>query len=115
MAESSPGNDDFSLNRYREYLRALAEASLGQQPAGSIGASQVVRDALATAQNARDEFRGKTEEELAAWLRGVLNETLASALRAGELRREDSLFNRTGTLAGAFAHLAELHADPALP
>jgi RNA polymerase sigma-70 factor (ECF subfamily) len=41
----------------------------------------VVQDALLRAYRARGEFRGKSEEELAAWLNKILKNTLNDTLR----------------------------------
>jgi RNA polymerase sigma-70 factor (ECF subfamily) len=76
---SSSGN---SLARYRDYLRSLARAWLGRRSAAEVDASDIVQEALLKAHRARDQFRGRTERELAAWLKTILNNTLANALRS---------------------------------
>jgi RNA polymerase sigma-70 factor (ECF subfamily) len=70
------------LERYRDYLRSLVAASLGRRSAAAVDASDIVQEALLKAHRARDQFRGRTERELAAWLRTILNNTLANALRS---------------------------------
>ncbi len=75
-----------SLVRYRDYLRSLARARLG---ASEVDASDVVQEALLRAHVARHQFRGETQEELAGWLRTILKNTLANAVRAKSRRGND--------------------------
>jgi RNA polymerase sigma-70 factor (ECF subfamily) len=86
MADSEPSPDTFDLARYREYLRSLAGARLDSRPWVGVDPSEVAQQALLKAHAARDQFRGRTEQELAAWLRTILNNTLADALRASNRR-----------------------------
>jgi RNA polymerase sigma-70 factor (ECF subfamily) len=46
----------------------------------------VVQETLLKAHRARHQFRGHTEQELVAWLRAILNRTLANARRADRRR-----------------------------
>jgi RNA polymerase sigma-70 factor (ECF subfamily) len=71
-----------SLTRYRDYLRSLARSRLDRRPPAGLDPSDIVQEALMRAHRYRDQFRGRTEEELAAWLRSILHNTLANALRA---------------------------------
>jgi RNA polymerase sigma-70 factor (ECF subfamily) len=70
------------LERYRDYLKALASTRLNSPGRASVDASDIVQEALLKAHKAREQFRGHTEQELAAWLRAILNNTLANALRS---------------------------------
>jgi RNA polymerase sigma-70 factor, ECF subfamily len=70
------------LARYRDYLRALARTWLGSRPSSEVDASDIVQEALLKAHRSCEQFRGQSERELAAWLRTILNHTLANALRS---------------------------------
>jgi RNA polymerase sigma-70 factor (ECF subfamily) len=78
-----------TLGRYRDYLRALARAWLGPRVSSEVDPSDIVQEALLKAQRACEQFRGQTERELAAWLRTILNNTLANALRSRVRQRVD--------------------------
>ena len=67
--------------RYRHYLRVLAEAQLGRHLRGKCDPSDLVQQTLLKAHARREQFRGRTEAELASWLRQILARTLADAAR----------------------------------
>ncbi len=71
-----------ALMRYRDYLRSLARARLDRRPPAGLDPSDIAQEAILKAYRSRDQFRGRTEEELAAWLRVILHNTLANALRS---------------------------------
>jgi RNA polymerase sigma-70 factor (ECF subfamily) len=90
---SSSGN---SLARYRDYLRSLARAWLGRRASSEVDASDIVQEALLKAHRARDQFRGGSERELAAWLKTILNHTLANALRSYGRQRVEATVSSNG-------------------
>jgi len=87
---------DTGLERCREYLRMLARLQLHPRLHGKLDASDVVQKTLLSAHTHRDQFRGRTEAELLGWLRQILANHLAGAVRrfgAGlrDISRERSL------------------------
>ena len=95
------------LERHRPYLSLLAHAHLNRRHSARLDTSDIVQQTLLNAFLKRDEFRGSTEAELAAWLREILKHKLADALRdqqrdKRDVRREqifdegiDASFSRT--------------------
>jgi RNA polymerase sigma-70 factor (ECF subfamily) len=84
------------VERFREYLGLLARSHLPARRQSRIEASDIVQQTLLEACEQRGRFRGKTDAELAAWLKQMLVHNLADALRGGErakrdVRRERSL------------------------
>ena len=71
-----------SLTRYREYLLLLARGQIDPRLRAKIDASDIVQETLLKATRSLDQFRGQSEKQLAAWLRAILANTLANALRA---------------------------------
>jgi RNA polymerase sigma-70 factor (ECF subfamily) len=85
-----------SIEAHRDYLLLLARLQLGSSVRGKLDASDVVQQAILQAHERRDQFRGGTEGERLAWLRAILANALAGAMRrfdaqARDPRRERSL------------------------
>jgi RNA polymerase sigma-70 factor (ECF subfamily) len=77
------------LERFRDYLRLMARLQLGARPTGRLDPSDIVQQTLMEAFEKRDQFRGGTGAEQAAWLRKILARNVADALRAqGRLKRD---------------------------
>jgi RNA polymerase sigma-70 factor (ECF subfamily) len=70
-----------SLDRYRDYLLLLARVRLHRCLRGRMSASDVVQETLLKAHQHVDQFRGQTEAEWRAYLRRILANTVAGALR----------------------------------
>jgi RNA polymerase sigma-70 factor (ECF subfamily) len=84
-------SDEPALEQFRGYLRALARIQLAARPwlAAKLDASDVAQQTLLRAHAARDQFRGRTQAEMAGWLRQILVRTLANELRAlGQAKRD---------------------------
>ena len=96
MGSPKAGAEQRPLEAYRDYLRLLARLHLGTRLQGKLDASDIVQHALLQAHQSREQFRGGTEAERLAWLRAILANALAAAVRhfdAGmrDLARERSL------------------------
>jgi RNA polymerase sigma-70 factor, ECF subfamily len=79
-----------SLTRYREYLLLLARVQIDPRLRAKLDASDVVQEALLKAHQALAQFRGETEQQLAAWLRTILANTLANLVRTIGRRKGDT-------------------------
>jgi RNA polymerase sigma-70 factor (ECF subfamily) len=88
---------DVALDEVRAWLRRQAALLLDGRLRGKVDPSDVVQDTLLKALRHQEQFRGQTEAERQAWLRRILANTLADAVRrflAGQKRdvgREQSL------------------------
>src|SRR5262245_42356018 len=78
-----------SLERYKEYLHLLARLQLPHRIQGKLAPSDLVQETLLKAYQGLSQFRGKCEEELAAWLRTILANALKDAVSAFATRRRN--------------------------
>jgi RNA polymerase sigma-70 factor (ECF subfamily) len=79
------------LERFASYLRLLARLHLPPRLRGKLGASDLAQQSLLAAYRSREEYRGRTDAELAAWLRQILAHQLAHAIRdLGRAKRDIS-------------------------
>jgi RNA polymerase sigma-70 factor (ECF subfamily) len=107
-----------ALERCRDYLSLLARLQLDHRLQGKLDASDIVQQTLLKAHEKIGQFRGRTDAELAAWLRAILANNLAEAARrygadARDVARERSLEAR---LDESSARLEScLHADESSP
>jgi RNA polymerase sigma-70 factor (ECF subfamily) len=91
-----------TLDRFRMYLRLLAEAHLDRRFHAKLEASDVVQQTLLEAYEKRQQFAGHSEGELAGWLRQMLVHNVADAIRRlGRVRRD---ITRERSLEGAIAN-----------
>jgi RNA polymerase sigma-70 factor (ECF subfamily) len=81
LRRGEPAGLDELARRYRDDLLSLARRQLGPRLQGRFDASDVVQQALLEAVRALTAFRGGSEAELAAWLRGLLPRVLAHEVR----------------------------------
>jgi RNA polymerase sigma-70 factor (ECF subfamily) len=69
------------LAYFRPYLLAVANDHLEPDLQAKLGASDLVQDTFMLAQRDFGQFRGRSEEELLAWLRQILLHNLANLSR----------------------------------
>lgn len=69
------------LAAYRKYLVFLARNGLHKHVRAKADASDIAQEVCLAAHDNIKEFRGNSSEEFAAWLRGILTNTLAMHIR----------------------------------
>lgn len=69
------------LGKFRNYLLLLARAQIAPRLRARMDASDVVQQTLLEAHRDLDQFSGRSEAQLAAWLRQILARNLANAIR----------------------------------
>lgn len=85
-----PANaSEFHVERFREYLCILARAQLGVKNSYKVDASDLVQETLLEGYQKLGQFRGRSDGELAAWLRQMLVHNLADAIRGGNRAKRD--------------------------
>jgi RNA polymerase sigma-70 factor (ECF subfamily) len=90
-------DDKLALERFQGYLVAIARLQVAARPwlAARLDADDLVQQTLLKAHAARDQFRGQSPAEMAAWLRQILTRTLANELRASGQARRDTAAERS--------------------
>lgn len=98
------------IERFRSYLRLLAEIELSPRLRVKEDASDIVQQSLMEAHRDLHAFRGQSEAELVGWLKTILARNLSNAARhyrtqKCDLRREQSIeerLDRSSARVGAF-------------
>ncbi len=100
LLEQARGGDETALGRllelYRNYLRLVARALIGQALRVRLDASDLVQETFLKAHRDFAGFLGSTEPELTAWLRQILVRTLAN--QAKHHRRQSRDYQRQESL-----------------
>jgi RNA polymerase sigma-70 factor (ECF subfamily) len=91
MAENGEVNDR-PIEDYREYLLLLARLQIDPRLRGKLDPSDVVQQTMVKAHLGREDFRGTSAGEQAAWLRRILANALVDAMR--KYHREVALEQR---------------------
>jgi RNA polymerase sigma-70 factor, ECF subfamily len=90
MTSSSPASAPTpALESYRRYLYLLARAHLGARYRARLDPSDIVQQTLLNAHQKQEQFRGTTEAERMAWLRQILANSVADAIRGLARARRD--------------------------
>lgn len=75
--------------QFRSYLYLLARAHLSPRMQNKVDASDLVQQTLMDAHAKKNQFRGATDAERAAWLRKILTCNLADVLRHQHRAKRD--------------------------
>lgn len=94
------------LEEFRSYLLAIANAEFPRALAAKLGPSDLVQLTLAKGHVEFHDFRGKSREELASWLRMILLNHLNSEVRAYAREKRD--VRREVQADGRLAHPFQL-------
>jgi RNA polymerase sigma-70 factor (ECF subfamily) len=96
------------LEKFRSYLRLLARLQMAPRLRAKLDPSDLVQQALLEAYRSLEQFRGRSDGELAAWLRQVLAHQMAHAVRDLSRARRDVARERSfeEALAESSARLA---------
>jgi RNA polymerase sigma-70 factor (ECF subfamily) len=89
------------LERFRAYLRLLARLHVGERLQGKLDPSDIVQQTLLQAFQGLAKFRGEGDAALTAWLRQILANNLANAVR--DLGRAKRDVGREQSLEAALA------------
>jgi RNA polymerase sigma-70 factor (ECF subfamily) len=108
------------FDRYRHYLRLLAQAQLGRHLRGKCDPSDLVQQTLLEAHRDFPHFAGQHEGELLAWMRQILahnlfNETRRFATQQRNASREISLDQLRAGLDRSSANLGRALAADVQP
>src|SRR5262245_56584675 len=97
--------EELRLEPFRAYLRLLARLQIDPRLRRHLDPSDFVQQTLLEAYRGLEQFRGRTEGELAAWLRQILARQMTHAVRDLTRLRRD--VTREQPLEAALAESSE--------
>ncbi|EMI55899.1 sigma-70 family RNA polymerase sigma factor [Rhodopirellula sallentina] len=106
------------LQLYRNYLNVLATTQLDARLRRRMSTSDLVQETMLAAHRDFDQFRGRSEGELLAWLRQILSHHLSHAIERNvyaqkrDIRREVSFDRVAKRIDDSIAGLSNLLPDP---
>jgi RNA polymerase sigma-70 factor (ECF subfamily) len=118
MAKSSSSQDvalkSDDIERFRPYLRVLAQTRFQTKFQSKLDASDIVQQTMLNAYQSWEQFRGKSDAELAGWLRQILANLIIRNTRdmgrgKRDVERERSI---DAALQESSMQLGKLLADP---
>lgn len=83
-----------SFGRFHPYLLILASSHFPPDCQRRLGASDIVQQTLLEAHASRDQYRGRSDAELAKWLRAILLNNIVDAVRAEGCAKRDIQLER---------------------
>lgn len=89
------GDDIRPIEEHRDYLLLLVRLQIRPRLRAKMDASDVVQQAILQAHESRDQFRGGSEGEWLAWLRTILANALAAAVRRFDAQSRDPARERS--------------------
>src|SRR5262249_27464451 len=83
------------FERFRAYLHMLVRLRVDHWLRSKLDPSDLVQETLLKAHKSREQFRGKTEADMAAYLRRILANTLADAYRKHTQAKTNMVLERS--------------------
>jgi RNA polymerase sigma-70 factor (ECF subfamily) len=83
------------LEKFRSYLRLLAGLQMDTRLQGKLGPSDLVQQTLLEAHASRQAIAGRNDAEVACWLRRILANNLADAVRSYTAAARDVALERS--------------------
>ena len=77
------------IDQFRSYLNLMARMQLDRRLQSKLDSSDIVQQTMLQAHRARDNFRGSSDKQLAAWLRQILARNLYHATRDFQRDKRD--------------------------
>src|SRR5690242_14631948 len=89
LDQSLSDSMDHNFDQYRPYLYLLARSHIGRRQQARVDPSDIVQQTLLHAHQKQSQFRGTSAAELMGWLRQILANNLADAVRGMARAKRD--------------------------